>query len=72
MKQEAAVATYKLITVAGTSPVSFAKAAETAVKSASKSLRGLGWFQVKEMRGRIQKGKISEYQVMVEIGFKLE
>jgi len=67
-----AVATYKLITVAGTSPVSFAKAAEAAVKSAGKTLRGLGWFQVKEMRGRIAKGKISEYQVMVEIGFKLE
>ena len=37
------------------------EAAETSVKSASKSLRG-----------RIQKGKISEYQVMLEIGFKLE
>jgi flavin-binding protein dodecin len=71
-REVAAVATYKLITVAGTSPDSFAKAAETAVKTASKSLRGLGWFEVKEMRGRIQKGKISEYQVMVEIGFKLE
>jgi flavin-binding protein dodecin len=61
-----------MITVAGTSPVSFAKAAETAVGEAAKTLRGLGWFQVKEMRGRIQDGKIAEYQVMVEIGFKLE
>ena len=66
------MATYKMITVAGTSPVSFAKAAETAVKAAGKTLRGLGWFQVKEMRGRIEKGKIKEYQVMVEIGFKVE
>ena len=66
------MATYKMITVAGTSPDSFAKAAEEAVKAAGKTLRGLGWFQVKEMRGRIDKGKIAEYQVMVEIGFKLE
>ena len=64
--------TYKLIKVAGTSPESFAKAAQTAVTEAAKTLRGLGWFEVKELRGRIQDGKIAEYQVMVEIGFKLE
>ena len=66
------MATYKMITVAGTSPESFAKAAQTAVQEAAKTLRSLGWFAVKEMRGRIQDGRIAEYQVMVEIGFKLE
>ena len=66
------MATYKMIKVAGTSPESFAKAAQGAVQEAAKSLRGLGWFEVKEMRGRIQDGRIAEYQVMVEIGFKLE
>jgi flavin-binding protein dodecin len=68
----AAVATYKMIKVAGTSPESFAKAAQGAVQEAAKTLRSLGWFEVKELRGRIQDGKIAEYQVMVEIGFKLE
>jgi flavin-binding protein dodecin len=67
-----AVSTYKVITLAGTSPQSFAKAAETAVAEASKTLRGMAWFHVKEMRGRIRDGKIAEYQVIVEIGFKLE
>jgi flavin-binding protein dodecin len=66
------VSTYKLVAVAGTSPVSFAKAAENAVAEAGKTLRHLGWFQVREMRGRIQDGKIADYQVVVEIGFKLE
>ena len=71
-EQEDAVTTYKLIKVAGTSPESFAKAAQTAVTEAAKTLRGLRWFEVKEMRGRIRDGEIAEYQVMVEIGFKLE
>ena len=71
-REVAAVTTYKMISVAGTSSESFATAAQTAVQEAAKTLRGLGWFEVKEMRGRIQDGKIAEYQVMVEIGFKLE
>ena len=66
------MSTYKMIKVAGTSPESFAKAAQAAVQEASKTLRGLGWFEVTEMRGRIENGKIAEYQVMVEIGFRLE
>ena len=66
------MSTYKVIKVAGTSPESFAKAAQTAVQEAAKTLRGLGWFEVTQMRGRIENGKIAEYQVMVEIGFKLE
>ena len=66
------VATYKVIKVAGTSPEWFATAAKVAVQEAAKTLRSLGWFEVKELRGRIQDGKIAEYQVMVEIGFKLE
>jgi flavin-binding protein dodecin len=68
----AAVATYKMITVAGTSPVSFAKAAETAVKSAGKTLRGLGWFEVKETRGHIADGRVAHYQVTLRIGFTLQ
>ena len=66
------MATYKMIKVAGTSPESFAKAAQAAVQEAAKTLRGLGWFEVTEMRGKIDNGRIAEYQVMVEIGFKLE
>jgi flavin-binding protein dodecin len=71
-REVAAVGTYKMIKLAGTSTESFAKAAQGAVAEAAKTLRGLGWFQVTEMRGRIQDGRIAEYQVMVEIGFKLE
>jgi flavin-binding protein dodecin len=64
--------TYKMVTLVGTSATSFADAARNAVKEASGSLRHLGWFEVKELRGRIQEGRIAEYQVKVDVGFKVE
>lgn len=64
--------TYKLITLVGTSSTSFADAVQGAVEQAAGSLRGLGWFEVKELRGKIQGSKVSEYQVTVDVGFKVE
>lgn len=63
---------YKLIEVVGTSEKSFAAAAQLAVKKASETLHNLDWFEVTEMRGRIQNGSIKEFQVTVKIGFRLD
>jgi dodecin len=63
--------TYKLIELVGVSNESYADATKNAVDRASETLRGLGWFQVTELRGLIQDGKISEYQVTLKVGFRL-
>lgn len=63
---------YKLIEVVGTSKESFAKAAEAAVRKASESVHNLDWFEVTQMRGRIDGGNLAEYQVTVKIGFRLD
>ena len=63
--------TYKLIELVGTSPVSYADATKNAVERASETLRGLGWFQVTELRGLLVDGKISEYQATLKVGFRL-
>ncbi len=63
---------HKKIEVVGTSPQSFAAAAANAVARAGKSVRGMEWFEVTELRGRIAGSKIDEYQVTLKIGFKLE
>jgi flavin-binding protein dodecin len=63
--------TYKLIEIVGVSQESFAEATKNAVDRASETLRGLGWFQVTELRGFIQDGKVSEYQVALKVGFRL-
>ena len=63
--------TYKLIELVGTSPTSYADATKNAVERANETLRGLGWFKVTELRGLIEEGRISEYQVTVKVGFQV-
>ncbi|MGC3999061.1 MAG: dodecin family protein [Anaeromyxobacter sp.] len=63
---------YKKIGIVGTSPTSFADAARAAIEEASKSVRHLSWFEVAEQRGAIKDGRVSEFQVTLRVGFKLE
>jgi flavin-binding protein dodecin len=63
---------YKKVELVGCSGESIEKAVGLAVAKASESLRGLSWFEVKEIRGAIHEGKPSEWQVTLIAGFKLE
>jgi dodecin len=63
---------YKMIEIVGTSKESFARAADNAVNKASETIHNLDWFEVVGMRGRIDGGKLAEYQVTVKIGFRLD
>jgi flavin-binding protein dodecin len=62
---------YKTSTLVGSSTASFADAVRNAVARAEKTLRNVEWFVVIEERGRVQ-GETIEFQVTVEIGFRLE
>jgi flavin-binding protein dodecin len=63
---------YKKIEVVGTSPVSFSEATRSAVEEAGRTVRNMSWFEVTEQRGAIRDGKVSEFQVTLKIGFKVE
>jgi len=63
---------YKKVELVGTSPVSFAEAVKVAVEEAAKTIRHMDWFEVVEERGRIKDGKVAEFQVTINVGFKLE
>lgn len=63
--------TYKMIKIVGTSPDSMSQAIKNAVTKASETLQGIGWFQVVETRGFVGDGVVKEFQVVVEIGFRL-
>jgi len=63
---------FKKSEVVGTSEESFAEATKNAVAKASKTLRNVSWFEVAEMRGSIEKGKVKQFQVTLKIGFRLE
>ena len=64
--------TYKLIELVGISYENYSEATKNAIARAGETLRGLGWFEVTELRGLIHDGKISEYQVTLKVGFRLE
>ncbi|HYD40727.1 MAG TPA: dodecin [Anaeromyxobacter sp.] len=63
---------YKKIEIVGTSPVSFAEATRSAIEEASRTVRNMSWFEVAEQRGAIRDGKVSEFQVTLKVGFKVE
>ncbi|HUL61110.1 MAG TPA: dodecin [Anaeromyxobacteraceae bacterium] len=63
---------YKKVEVVGTSTVSFTDATRVAVEEAGKTIRHMNWFEVVEQRGAIKDGKVLEYQVTLNIGFKIE
>jgi len=66
------MAAYKKIEVVGTSSESVAEAIRAAVAEAGKTVRNMSWFEVAEVRGAIKGNKVSEFQVTVRIGFKVE
>jgi flavin-binding protein dodecin len=63
---------YKKIAVTGCSSESIEKAVELAVSKAGGSVRGMAWFEVKEIRGAIDNGAATEWQVTVEVAFKVD
>jgi flavin-binding protein dodecin len=63
---------FKKIDVVGTSKESFAEATRVAIEEAAKTVKNTSWFEVAELRGAIRDGKVSEFQVTVRIGFKIE
>jgi len=63
---------YKKVEIVGSSKTSIEDAIDTALAKASKSIKNMDWFEVKETRGHISDGKVGHYQVVLKIGFRLE
>jgi flavin-binding protein dodecin len=63
--------TYKLIELVGTSKESYEDAIKNAIAKAAETVKAISWFQVVEQRGAVKDGKVTEYQVILKVGFKL-
>ena len=63
---------YKVITLVGTSTVSWEKAATSAIETASKTLRDLRIAEVEELDMQIEGGKILAFRAKVKVSFKYE
>ena len=65
-----ATSVYKVIELVGSSTESWEKAAEAAVKMASKSLRDLRIAEVVQMDMHLEDGKVKAYRAKVKLSFK--
>jgi dodecin len=63
---------YKIVELVGSSDESVSKAIDRAISKAALTLRHLGWFEVIQVRGHIEDGKVAQYQVTIKAGFRLE
>lgn len=63
---------YGITELAGSSEKSVEHAIENAVQTAAQSVRNLNWFEVSEIRGHIEDGRIGHYQVVLKLGFTYE
>ena len=63
---------YKILELAGTSTTGVEDAISTAIGKASATVRNIRWFEVEQVRGHVENGKVAHYQVMLKVGFTLE
>jgi dodecin len=64
--------TYKVIDVVGVSEDSVQQAVRNAITKARQTIRNIDWFEVKNIRGSVNKAGAPTFQVEVRIGFRLE
>ena len=63
---------YKKVELTGSSTTGLEDAVNNALLRASKSIHGLKWFEVGEIRGDVADGKAAHWQVTIKVGFTLD
>jgi len=63
---------YKSLELTGSSTVSIEDAVDKAVNKAARTIHNMRWFEVSNIRGHIDAGKVQHWQVTVKIGFTLD
>jgi dodecin len=63
---------YKKVELIGSSKTSVDDAIKNAISRASKTMRNLDWFEVDQIRGHIENGDVSHYQVVMKVGFRID
>ena len=63
---------YKVIELVGTSEKSVDDAIQNGIARANATLKNLRWFEVAQVRGQIDHGRVGHYQVTMKVGFTLD
>jgi len=64
--------TYKLVELVGSSATSTDEAIRNAIEKAALTIKHIDWFQVMELRGHVENGRVAHYQVSLKVGFRIE
>ncbi|AEW95739.1 MULTISPECIES: dodecin [Streptomycetaceae] len=63
---------YRVTEIVGSSHEGVDAAIRNAVQRAARTLRNLDWFEVLQVRGQLENGRIEHYQVALKVGFRLD
>ena len=64
--------TYRVTELVGTSKDGVDAAIQNAIGRAGETLRHLDWFEVTQIRGHIENGRVSHFQVGMKLGLRYE
>jgi flavin-binding protein dodecin len=62
--------TYVITEIVGVADSSISQAVANAIARANQTLKALDWFEIKEVRGTVENGKVGQYQVTLDVGFR--
>ncbi|ABE60217.1 MULTISPECIES: dodecin [Chromohalobacter] len=63
---------YKHIELTGSSPHGVEDAVNNALEKARETLHGMRWFEVTDMRGHLEDGRVGHWQVTLKVGLSLD
>lgn len=63
---------YKSVELTGSSTIGSDDAIRKAVARASTTLHNLRWFEVTQVRGHLEEGAVTHWQVTVKVSFTLD
>jgi hypothetical protein len=62
---------YGKIELVGTSTSSIEDAVQNGVAAAAGTYERVDWFEVVEIRGHVEAGRVAHYQVVLKIGYRI-
>jgi len=63
---------YKQIELTGTSTTTIEDAINGALTKATETVRNMRWFEVCDIRGAVEGGKVDKWQITLKVGFTLD
>lgn len=63
---------YKSLELTGSSKSGTDEAIRCAIERASQTIRNIRWFEVIDVRGHVDDGKVAHWQVTIKVGFNIE